>query len=131
MVALGPAETAATEEDLLRIAAEVEKEAASWARASVQVPAAAAPGLDRPAARRSGKRREIDEAGIVHGTLASGTRVLVKPEPAVPLVAVRAVWNGGVRFENDGNNGIHQLVASLLSRGTARRSARDFALETD
>jgi zinc protease len=57
--------------------------------------------------------------------------LLVQPEPGVPLVAMRAVWRGGVRFESEADHGVSQLLARLLTRGTSRRSASEVSREID
>jgi zinc protease len=56
-------------------------------------------------------------------TLENGARLLVLSDPSVPLVAMRAVWNGGLRYETARDNGINNLLAALATRGTLSRSA--------
>ncbi len=97
-------------------------------------PAARAPvirkrlaSLCRTAYERAQERRpppapRPGEAGFVRVELENGVVLLVKPEPSVPLVAMRGVWKGGLRYENRRNNGINNLIASLITRGTATRS---------
>ena len=41
-------------------------------------------------------------------------------DPSVPIVAVRAVWVGGLRYEDARSNGVNNMVAALLTRGTSR-----------
>lgn len=60
---------------------------------------------------------------VVKITLPGGTRLMVIPDDTVPLVAMRAVWQGGLRHETDADNGINSLLAALITRGTATRSA--------
>ena len=55
--------------------------------------------------------------------LDSGTRLLVLRDPSVPIVAMRATWTGGMRFETPESAGVSNMVASLLTRGTATRDA--------
>jgi zinc protease len=88
-----------------------------------------APAPRRPAAAPRG--RTPGPAGIYRETLPSGARVLVKPEPAVPLVAVRAVFAGGLRHEDERSNGVHQLLGRLFTQGTEERDAKAFAAATD
>jgi zinc protease len=57
--------------------------------------------------------------------------VLVKRERAVPLVAFRAVYPGGVRYESESTNGLSALYSRVMTRGTATRSAMDIAREID
>lgn len=79
----------------------------------------------------SGAAREDLDAGIVRAVLPSGARVLVRREPKVPVVAVRAAFLGGLRHESEKDNGIHHLLARVLTKGTRQRSARDFAARCD
>ncbi len=128
MVSLAPPEATVTEERLLSIAAELDADARARPRTSL----AAAPSVAEAAApKRSGRRHEPGPGGIFRETLRSGVTVLVKPEPAVPLVAARAVWPGGLRFEDDGVAGVHHLMARLLNKGTKRRSSREVAARSD
>ncbi len=41
------------------------------------------------------------------------------PDPSVPVAAFRAVWLGGLRAEKPSNNGIFNLLAGMLSRGSS------------
>jgi zinc protease len=63
--------------------------------------------------------------GVVRATLDSGLTLLVKQESSVPLVAVRGVWCGGLRYETRRTNGINNLLASLLTRGTDTRTGEE------
>lgn len=63
--------------------------------------------------------------------LPNGVTVLIKPEKGVPLVAVRAVLPGGLLFEGDANNGVHQLIGRTVTAGTRTRSAEDIARLSD
>ncbi len=60
---------------------------------------------------------------VMKVTLGNGARLLVKKDTTVPLVSMRAVWNGGLRSETTRTNGIHNMLASLITRGTGTRSA--------
>ncbi|RMG19372.1 MAG: insulinase family protein [Deltaproteobacteria bacterium] len=63
--------------------------------------------------------------------LPGGTTLLVQPDHSVPVVALRAVWKGGLRAETEENAGLHALMARLLSRGTEGRSAEEIAEALD
>ena len=56
----------------------------------------------------------LDEKRIV---LPSGVVLLLRRDPGVAVVAMRAVWRGGARLESDVNNGINTLTARLLTQG--------------
>jgi zinc protease len=75
--------------------------------------------------------RHRSQTGIERAKLASGATVLVKPERNVPLVALRAVWPGGLRHETEQNNGVSQLYSRLMTRSTACRGAAEIAHEID
>jgi len=63
--------------------------------------------------------------------LANGLRLLVKEDHRLPFVEFRAVFQGGVLAENEGNNGITSLLAKLLVKGTPTRSAEQVAVEIE
>ncbi|MBN1676524.1 MAG: insulinase family protein [Kiritimatiellae bacterium] len=64
-------------------------------------------------------------------TLPNGIRLLVREDHKLPFVSLCAVLGGGLLSENAHNNGITQLMASLLTRGTQRRSALEIAQTTE
>jgi zinc protease len=68
---------------------------------------------------------------VVRVTLPSGARLLVKRDPSVGLVAMRAVWMGGLRYEDDKTNGVNNLLAALVTRGTRSRSGDQIAREVE
>ena len=49
--------------------------------------------------------------------LPNGARVVILSDRNVPLVAMRAVWTGGLRLETPATNGINYLTASTVTRG--------------
>ncbi|HVU08638.1 MAG TPA: pitrilysin family protein [Verrucomicrobiae bacterium] len=77
---------------------------------------------------------EIEKSGdepIQKFELANGLRLLVKENHRLPFVEFRAVFQGGVLAETPENNGITQLLAKTLIKGTKRRSAKDIAREIE
>jgi len=50
--------------------------------------------------------------------LSCGTRLLVRPEPGIPLAALRGAFVGGTRHETEATCGLHHLLARTLPRGT-------------
>jgi zinc protease len=60
---------------------------------------------------------------LLREELAGGGVLLIKEERAVPLVALRAAWQGGLRAEEASNCGINMLLARLVSKGTESRGA--------
>ncbi|MFH1969570.1 MAG: pitrilysin family protein [Verrucomicrobiota bacterium] len=59
--------------------------------------------------------------------LASGLVLLTRADHKLPLVDFQVACGGGLLFENESNNGISSLMAELMTRGTARRSAQEIA----
>jgi zinc protease len=68
---------------------------------------------------------------VVRHVFPSGLRLLVMRDSSVPIVAVRATWVGGLRYEDPRTNGISNMVASLLTRGTKSRSAEQIMTEVE
>ena len=60
---------------------------------------------------------------MVREVLPNGAVVLILPDPSVPVVAMRAVWPGGVRLEDDADNGVTTLIARWITRGCGDRDA--------
>ncbi len=71
------------------------------------------------------------EQEIQKFTLPNGLRLLVKEDHRLPFVEFRTVFRGGVLAETADNNGITQLLAKLLLKGTKRRRAEDIAREIE
>jgi zinc protease len=68
---------------------------------------------------------------VVRHVFPSGLKLLVMRDVSVPIVAVRATWVGGLRYEDARSNGISNMVASLLTRGTKSRSAEQIMTEVE
>jgi len=86
------------------------------ARRAQTVPAAAMPKL----------RGTGPEAGrIVVETLGNGATLVVREERATPLVAMRAAFVGGLRFETEETNGLTTLLSRMLTRGTTSLGAEE------
>src|SRR5262249_39262094 len=68
---------------------------------------------------------------VVRVKLPSGARLIVKRDQAVGLVAFRAVWVGGLRYEDEKSNGINHLLAQLVTRGTKTRTGAEIAHEVE
>jgi zinc protease len=63
--------------------------------------------------------------------LSNGLKLLVKPDSRLPFVEFRAVLQGGILAESPANNGITMLLANMLLKGTAKRSAEKIATEIE
>ncbi|MGE5184450.1 MAG: M16 family metallopeptidase, partial [Acidobacteriota bacterium] len=64
-------------------------------------------------------------------TLASGMTVIVRRDPSVPIVAMRAVWRGGQRVEDDDHAGASTLLARMITRGCGKLDAAQVADRVD
>ncbi len=61
--------------------------------------------------------------------LKNGMKLLVREDPQVPVVAVRAIFQGGLRAEDQANNGAFAFISNLLSRSTEKMTARELSLK--
>ena len=77
--------------------------------------------LPRPSAAKAPSRQ------VSRFTLSNGTSVIVQESRATPTFALRASLAAGGLVEPRGKHGVAGLTASMLSRGTERRSALEFA----
>src|SRR5207302_8444846 len=68
---------------------------------------------------------------LLREELPGGGVLLIKEERAVPLVALRAAWRGGLRAEDASNAGINMLLARLVSKGTQTRAAERLVREME
>lgn len=79
------------------------------------VPPGAAAGSAAPAAAASAEEK-IDKE-----TLPNGLRILIRESRKTPTFAVTVAMNGGLLAENATNNGISNLTARMLLKGTSKR----------
>ena len=78
-----------------------------------------------PAAVR--KRASAAQQDIVTHTLSNGLRLALLPDHRVPLIHFQAAARAGMPSETPGSNGLNQLLASTLPKGTATRHADEIA----
>ncbi len=71
------------------------------------------------------------EHAIQKFVLPNGLCLLVKADHRLPFVEFRAVFQGGVLAESTTNNGLTQLLARLIIKGTKTRSAEQVAGEIE
>lgn len=67
------------------------------------------------------------EPPIVRESLPNGLTLLVRENPAAPVVAVSVVVKMGARWETAQNAGISNYVHAVMVKGTAKRSGADLA----
>jgi zinc protease len=67
---------------------------------------------------------EAEQRGaVVKEVLENGIRVIIREDRTVPVVAVEAGFQGGLRGEEKGYGGISTLTAEMLTKGTRERTA--------
>ena len=71
--------------------------------------------------------RVAGAAEIQKFELSNGLRLLVREDRRLPLVAMGAVFRGGLLAETTQDNGITRLMAKLLLKGTKTRTAEQIA----
>jgi zinc protease len=71
------------------------------------------------------------ESQVQKTVLDNGIKLLVKENRTVPIVAMRVMFLGGVRFENEGNSGISNFMSDMLIKGTESRTAQQIAEEME
>ena len=59
--------------------------------------------------------------------MPNGLRLIVREDPKLPFVDIRALFKGGVIAESGTDNGITKLTARLLLKGTKTRTAEQIA----
>ncbi|HEX2122290.1 MAG TPA: pitrilysin family protein, partial [Thermoanaerobaculia bacterium] len=75
--------------------------------------------------------REVKVPQPVERTLENGLRVIVVPKPGIPLVASRLLIKAGAAADPKGRDGLAQLTASTVSKGTKTRSAEQIARDVE
>lgn len=115
-------------------------EAAERARPSAGRARVRPPARSGATARRQIPVEGAPEAAVAAGppdrppsltVLPNGLRIIVKESHAVPVVSIRVAMLGGLLIENRRNNGISDLMANMLTKGTRRRNAEDIAEEIE
>jgi zinc protease len=75
--------------------------------------------------------KSVSAGEIQKFELSNGLRVLVREDPRLPLVAMGAVFRGGLLAETPQTNGITRLMAKVLLKGTKTRTAEQIANEIE
>jgi zinc protease len=83
------------------------------------------------AARHAGEPAPPEGGEVSATTLANGLRLLVREDHTVPIVSIRVVYPGGLRHETDRTAGLHHFMATMMTRGTASRSAAEISRTVD
>ena len=83
--------------------------------------------LGAPAPASEEKSAPIREEIQVH-VLSNGLTLALIPDHRVPLIHLQAAVRAGLPSETPENNGLSQLLASTLPKGTVTRSAQEIAV---
>ena len=75
--------------------------------------------------------KEIRFPAFQEKTLANGLRLVVIEQHEQPLVSLRMILDAGKAYEPDGKAGLANATSSLLTQGTATRSAQQIAQTID
>ena len=86
--------------------------------------------LDTPATSQAANTRREKAEASVH-TLPNGLRIALLPDHRVPLIHIQAAVRAGLPSETSATNGINQLLASTLPKGTTTRSAATIAVSLE
>lgn len=62
-------------------------------------------------------------------SLKNGITLLVREDPTVPTVSVRAIFPGGLRGETAATNGAFAFISELLPRGSEQMTPRELAID--
>jgi zinc protease len=84
--------------------------------------------------QRPRRRRLLSPSPATHThkyVLDNGMTLLVRENRAVPIVAMQAVFLGGLWVENTAHNGIMNFIAEMITKGTTHRSALTLAEEVE
>lgn len=68
---------------------------------------------------------------LIKEDMTNGMRILVCEDHSMPILSISAIFLGGVRAEDNTNNGISHLVSKLLLDGTKDRSEEEIKSEIE
>lgn len=82
-------------------------------------------------AAKAGPAKPVTASEVQKIELSNGLRVLVREDARLPLVAMTAVFRGGLLAETPRTNGITRLLAKALLKGTKTRTAEQISGEIE
>ncbi len=91
-------------------------------------PGAAAVSLGPDREEKRGVLSDIRAArppGFEKQALRGGARLLLQPDRSLPKAHLRCLFLGGPAFEPEGKRGISAILAEMLTKDTAKRSAQE------
>ena len=82
-------------------------------------------------AAKAGPAKPVTAGEVQKIELSNGLRVLVREDARLPLVAMTAVFRGGLLAEAPRTNGVTRLLAKALLKGTKTRTAEQISGEIE
>ena len=74
----------------------------------------------------------VDKKSPVSKTvLDNGMRLIIRENRSIPIVSIQISFLGGVRFEEETQNGISQLMAVMMTKGTRNRTSLEIGKKVE
>jgi zinc protease len=79
------------------------------------------------------ERKTLDETfaekkpTVSKTVLENGIRLIVKEKPSIPVVSIQVSFLGGVRYEEESENGINHFMAIMVTKGTRSHGSLEIA----
>jgi zinc protease len=67
------------------------------------------------------------KAPVSKTVLENGIRLVVKENPSIPVVSIQVSFLGGVRYEEESQNGINHFMAIMVTKGTRNQGSLEIA----
>lgn len=77
------------------------------------------------------QKKPEPEMPVQKTLLDNGITILVRENHTVPIVSMYTMFMGGVRFEDENDNGISNFMSDMLIKGTKSRNAQQIAEEME
>ena len=71
------------------------------------------------------------KSSLFKTVLDNGIRLIVKENPSIPIVTLQASFLGGVRFEEEFQNGINSFLAVMVTKGTRNQNSLEIAKKVE
>lgn len=88
-------------------------------------------GVEKPASQVGTPKPALPTVKPTRVVLDNGMVVIIYENRSNPTVAVRGSLNAGGMLDPEGKNGVAQITAGLLQKGTSKRTADQIAQEKD
>jgi zinc protease len=87
--------------------------------------------------KSSVEKLRLDEAlvekklSLFKTVLDNGIRLIVRENPSIPIVTIQVSSLGGVRFEEESQNGINSFLAVMITKGTKNQSSLEVSKKVE